>query len=289
MKLLAGKVGKPAHAMTNTIVSRHWAFALAACAVLVLSVASIASASTSYGTNYQYSYPYGTSYNYGTNYQYTNPYNSNYSNYYYGGQYAYPTNINYYPYGSHPSHQSYTRPSCSITITPATGAAESSYRWGYPMLLTWSASNATSASISPEVGSVTPTGSRIVYAKGSTYSMSVYGPGGTATCQTASYNVPFYTHGYGSGYNTNYYSYPNSYYTPTYTYPTTYTSGAANVVNNYVVGSASSVSLKQIPYTGLDFGVWGSAFMYLAIALSAAVGAYALVRRNRIFANVRGE
>ncbi len=279
----------------TTQIGRHWFLALIACALLVVSFANVvhASSSTWYG-NYDNSY-YGNSYpyNYGNygNYNYGNNYSS------YGYNYSYPTN--YYPYGSHYSHYGYNNPpSCSITITPAANYGSETHRWGYPMQLTWSSSNATTASISPDVGSVSSTGSRVVYANGQTYSMSVYGPGGTATCQTSSYSVPFYQQNYNYSYPQNYYAHPSTYYTPTYTYPTTYsypatyTSGAANVVNNYVVGSASSasVSLKQIPYTGLDYGLWGSAFMYLAIALAAAVAAVSLYHsraRTLLFPSAR--
>jgi len=277
--------GKPAHAMSHTIlggtIGRHWLAALVACALFSASFAQFAHAS---GYGYHYSYPYA---NHHSSYSSSYPYNYNhgshpyYGNYY--GSYSYPTN--YYPYGSHYSHQVYNNPpSCSITITPATNYSHNTHRWGYPMQLSWSSSNATSASISPDVGSVSSTGSRVVYAKGQIYSMSVYGPGGTATCQTGGYSVPFYHHDYNYNYSypQQYYTYPSTYYTPTNTLPITYTSGAANVVNNYVVGSSSkaSVSLKQIPYTGLDYGLWGNALAYLAIVLAASYAAWILARNR---------
>jgi hypothetical protein len=267
-------------------IGRHWYLALVACALLVVSTTQVVHAN-GYGNSYQYPYQYS----YDT--YYNGYYGSSYP-YYYGSDYyrsydynsAYPTN--YYPYGSHYTHHGYSNPSCSISITPATNYSRDTYRWGYPMQLTWSSSNATSASISPDVGSVSPSGSRVVYATGSIYSMSVYGPGGSATCQTSGYSIPFYHQNYNYSYPQNYYTYPSTYYTPTYTYPTTYsypatyTSGAANVVNNYVVGSSSSakVSLTQIPYTGVDMGLWGNALAYLAITLLAALGAIALLRRQ---------
>ena len=272
------------HFIVGRRVGKHWFLALVACALLVVSFAQVVHASGYWNYDNNYSYP---NTNYSNYYGYTYPYSGDYYTNYYG----YPTN--YYPYGSHYSHYGYaTQPSCSITITPAANYSHDTYRWGYPMQLTWSSSNATSASISPDVGSVSSSGSRVVYAKGQVYTMAVYGPGGTATCQTSSYSVPTYPYNYGSynyGYPyTNYYTYPSNYYSPTYTHPTTYsypatyTSGAANVVNNYVVGSSSSakVALTQIPYTGADYGLWGTAFMYLAITLIAAYGAYALARRQ---------
>lgn len=265
------------HTILGGKIGRHWYLALVACALLVVSTAQVVHAS-GYWNGYQYSYPYQYSYDtYYGGYPYDNY--GYYGNYY--GSYSYPTN--YYPYGSHYSQYGYSNPpSCSITITPATNYSRDTYRWGYPMQLTWSSSNATSASISPDVGSVSPSGSRVVYATGQIYSMAVYGPGGTATCQTGGYSVPFYHQNYNSSYPSNYYTYPSTYYTPTYTLPVTYTTGAANVVNNYVVGSSSnaSVSLKQIPYTGLDYGVWGTALVYLAIVIAASFAAWTIARNR---------
>jgi hypothetical protein len=53
-------------------------------------------------------------------------------------------------------------------------------------LLTWTSYNATSATISPELGNVSLNGSQTVYPHGAmTYVMTVTGPGGTNTCQVS--------------------------------------------------------------------------------------------------------
>jgi hypothetical protein len=172
-----------------------------------------------------------------------------------------------YPYVyQYPQQYNYP-PTCTITIQPAGSSyTANSYPFGYPLLLTWSSSNATSASISPEVGSVSPNGSRIVYAKnwggGRVYTMAVYGAGGkTSTCQTSSYYVPDY-----SG---PYYPYSSSYvYPTTYTYPT-YTYSSYTMPSTYV-------ALTQIPYTGASFGVWGDALAWLSLTLLAVFAAATL-------------
>ena len=189
--------------------------------------------------------------------------NSNYGQSTYGYNYypySYQHGINYYP------QRNTTPPSCMITIKPSPDAyPENSYRYGVPMLLTWTATNADIASISPTVGSVTPNGSRVVYARGETYSMSVHGYGGSAHCQTASYNLPSYP--YGSS---------NYYYSANTQYPYSYPTYSNNVT--YVVGTPATISLNQIPYTGVGFGIWGIAAMWLAIILAAGFGAFALIR-----------
>ena len=192
--------------------------------------------------------------------------------------YSYQQGINYYP------QYNTTPPSCMITIKPSPDAyPENSYRYGVPMLLTWTATNANTASISPNVGSVSPNGSRVVYARGETYSMQVYGNGGSSVCQTASYNVPSYGYGQNNYYyssNGNYSGYPN------YTYPT-----YSNNVT-YVVGTPAHVSLNQIPYTGIGLGLWGSAALWFAIILAAGIAAGTILNYKRkevaqIFERVR--
>lgn len=147
---------------------------------------------SSYGSssNYNYSYVYNYPYQYGGTYGYPN-YPYNYQNYY-NYSYAYPT------------------PSCTITVSSAYGGGYYGYGYMYnqPATLSWSASNATSAYITPEVGTVATYGSRTVYpAPGTTYRMTVYGPGGTNTCQTTYYQqyqqYPYYQQQY-----YNYYQYP---------------------------------------------------------------------------------
>ena len=81
--------------------------------------------------------------------------------------------------------QTYTQqaPFCSITI----GAG---YQTGMTNL-TWSSSGATSAYISPNVGTVNVNGTTNIYSYGNTvYSLTVTGPGGTYTCRTQSYIAP---------------------------------------------------------------------------------------------------
>lgn len=74
-------------------------------------------------------------------------------------------------------------PSCTINANP------SSLQYGGSSTLTWTSSNATSATINHGIGSVGVNGSYTVsniYTT-KTYAMTVYGPGGSATCQTTIY------------------------------------------------------------------------------------------------------
>jgi hypothetical protein len=104
--------------------------------------------------------------------------------------------------------------------------------------LVWSSSNATAAYIS-SIGSVAPNGQRVVtgYAN-QIYSLTVTGQGGSYTCQTQMF-------------------------TPSYVPP-------VQPIN-------PSVSLTQIPYTGLDLGPIGNAMYWLSIFSVAAAGAYLAV------------
>ncbi|RJQ35750.1 hypothetical protein C4568_00360 [Candidatus Parcubacteria bacterium] len=112
--------------------------------------------------------------------------------------------------------------------------------------LTWSSQNATTAFISPNVGSVPVNGSRQVYSQGyTTFTLTVSGPGGSATCQTAT----------------------NPIYTVTPTAPT-----------------APYVALSQIPYTGFDYGPVGNAIYWTAILAFAAAAGYLLVYGMPTFA-----
>lgn len=212
--------------------------------MIVAGFALPASADYCYGAcdNYPYQYPYSYNYPYNNYYNYNNP------------------------------------PSCTITLSQSPTSYSQSWisQYGYPMLLTWSSSNATTASISPDVGSVSPSGSRIVYTRGQIYSMSVYGNGGTATCQTSSFAPTYpYSYPYNNAYSYNYGSYYQPYYSnytyPTYTYPTynypTYTTG---------------VKLSQMPYTGADFGFAGTLATWLAIVLVAGAGAVMLAQKTRL-------
>jgi hypothetical protein len=156
-----------------------------------------------------------------------------------GGPQAYPTNPPLYGSG----------PACTISISSAPNYGSNT------ALLTWSSSNATVASISPELGLVPTSGSRVVNIMGQTYSMSVYGAGGkTSVCQTSSY-APMYPFGFGSAYA---YNFPVQ---PGYPYQAT-------------------VKLSQIPYTGADFGLVGNLAAWLSVMLLAGAGAVTIARRN---------
>lgn len=103
--------------------------------------------------------------------------------------------------------------------------------------LVWSSSNAQSAYIS-QVGAVAPNGTRSVTGYANQiYSLTVTGQGGTYTCQTQQY-------------------------TPTYVPPAPIT---------------PSVSLTQIPYTGLSMSPFAQAMYWLSLLSVAAAGGYLLV------------
>jgi hypothetical protein len=103
--------------------------------------------------------------------------------------------------------------------------------------LVWSSSNATSAYIS-QIGSVAPNGTRVVTGfANQSYSLTVTGQGGTYTCVSQ----PF---------------------TPTYVPP---------------APIYPSVSLSQIPYTGLALSPLAQAMYWLALLSVAAAGGYLLV------------
>lgn len=103
--------------------------------------------------------------------------------------------------------------------------------------LVWSSSNAQSAYIM-SIGAVAPNGTRAVTGYANqTYSLTVTGQGGSYTCHTQ----PF---------------------TPTYVPPAPIT---------------PSVSLTQIPYTGLALGPVAQAMYWLSLIAAAAAGGYLLV------------
>jgi len=111
--------------------------------------------------------------------------------------------------------------------------------------LTWTSSFATSAYISPNIGTVNTSGSRLVTpGSNQIYTMTVYGQSGqSANCQA------------------------NYYYTPTYVQPT------------YIPPTtpAPYVSLSQIPYTGFDFGPLGNAIYWMTLLGFALAAAYLVV------------
>ncbi len=145
----------------------------------------------------------------------------------YVDNYGYP----YYP------HYNYTQvPSCVITLGGHTG-----YGLSRTANLSWRSSNATHAYLS-NVGTVGLNGMQaLLYPEiKNSYTLTVSGPGGTATCSTnGTYTGPQYP------------QYPGAY---------------------------PYVSLSQIPYTGLDLGPVGTALYWLGMILLAGGLAYGIVR-----------
>lgn len=150
-----------------------------------------------------------------------------------------------YPYN-------YPPPSCSITASNnygfgnlTAGSYYNTYRIGQAVL-SWNSNNASSAYISPSVGAVSTAGSTTVYPTGNqTYTLTVNGSGGTATCQTT-----------------------------VYPYNYAYTAPVISSASNYTMPAAPYVALTQIPYTGFDFGPFGNALYWLGMILFAVAGAY---------------
>lgn len=160
--------------------------------------------------------------------------------------------VSQYPV-QHPVQYTFGAPSCTISSSNYNnyGYNYNGYYNNQPMTLTWSSSNGTSAYISPNVGTVNPNGSTTVYPNGyTTYTMTVYGSGGTATCQTTA----------------NY-----SYVAPTYVAPT-YVAPAV-----YTAPVAPYVALSQIPYTGFDYGPVGNAIYWMSLLAFAVAAGYLLV------------
>jgi hypothetical protein len=118
-------------------------------------------------------------------------------------------------------------------------ASQTSIAAGQTTYLAWSSSyNVTSATLS-EFGSVAPSGTRAVYPSSTrTYVLTVYGSGT----------------GYGYGSN----------------------SATCSVTVN-VNNPAPYVSLSQIPYTGLDLGLFGSALYWMSLLSFAVAGGYLMV------------
>jgi hypothetical protein len=178
--------------------------------------------------------------------------------------YAYAPVSGYQPTHYQPAY--HPAPFCTISVSNNYGAQQT---------LTWNAVNATSASITPHIGSVPVSGSRVVSSLyGQAYTMTVYGPGGSATCNAQTFTSPILS-------QANYIApiftgatYAPSTYTPTYI-PTT--------------GSSAQVALTQIPYTGFDYGPVGNAMYWMSLVLIAVAGAYFLTyHRGGIFALLSG-
>ena len=130
----------------------------------------------------------------------------------------------------------YSMPTCTISVS-------NSYYNSYnnnPVTLTWSSTNAYSAMISPNVGTVNPSGSTTVNPTGGTtiYTMTVHGQGGSGTCQT----------------QVIYQQQP--------------------VTTHVPPAHTPYVSLSQIPYTGFDFGPVGNAIYWAGLLSFALAAAY---------------
>ncbi|RJQ35488.1 hypothetical protein C4556_00095 [Candidatus Parcubacteria bacterium] len=136
-------------------------------------------------------------------------------------------------------------PSCWITLTPQYGYG--SYNYNQQATLTWGSNNATSAYISPLIGSVPTSGSRTVYTDGYVmYTMTVYNAQGqSATCQTQTQVIP-----------------PPPVYPP-------------------------QITLTQIPYTGLDLGTVGTMAYYFSILAFALAASYLAVYYLPMFAGIK--
>src|SRR3989344_4347506 len=197
-------------------------------------------------------------------------------------------------------------PSCWITLTPQYGYSG----YSQPSTLSWGSTNATSASISPSVGSVGTSGSQTVYPSGSqVYTMTVYNAQGqSASCQTSQYYQPgalsctisanpstiqngqtsyltwnsmgnvtsaWLSDGLGSvASNGSLAVRPNR--STNYTLTVSGPSGASTC-NAYVNVAGSYVSLTQIPYTGFDFGPMGNALYFAALIAFALAAGYLVV------------
>ena len=206
-------------------------------------------------------------------------------------------------------------PSCWITLSPQSGYSGSYYN--QQATLSWGSSNATSASINPNIGSVGTSGSRTVYPSvNQMYTMTVYNSQGqSATCQTSQYYQPMPTptnlycsisanpssiQNGGTSYLT-WTSYGASFAwlsdglgnvglsgsltvrpesSRNYTMTVTDYQGRTQTCNTYVTVSGGYypyVSLTQIPYTGFNLGPVGNTLYWLALALFALAAGYLLV------------
>ena len=243
---------------------------LAGATLIVLFTSAFVFAQGYYNNSYNGAYnnsQYNNSYDYNYNASLNNSYN-NYNSYNNSSGYPYYNySDNSYRYNGYNYNYNY-RPNCSITVTNSSG----SYGYDRYVTLAWSSSYATSGYISG-VGSVGVNGAQAVYYPyNNTYTLTVYGPGGTATCST---NNPYYAtqlynnyNSYNNGYNG--YAY-NSYAQPlsNYTY--------ATPVVTYATPTYQYVKLAQTPYTGFDYGPVGNMLYWLGMIVVAFAGAYLIV------------
>jgi len=141
----------------------------------------------------------------------------------------------------------YNPPSCWINISNYGYGQGGQYQYNQPATLSWGSNNATTAFISPLIGSVQTYGSRTVYTDGYVmYTMTVYNTQGqSATCQTQTQVIP-----------------PPPIYPP-------------------------QITLTQIPYTGFDLGTVGMTLYYGAILAFALATAYLAVYYLPMFASLK--
>lgn len=139
-------------------------------------------------------------------------------------------------YYAQPQYVPQPTPSCSIN------AASGSTYAGSPITLSWYSYNATSATITA-LGSVPLSGSRTVNPYTSTtYTMTVWGPGGSATCSTVAYVAP------------------STYLAPIH-YP----------------APAHHIPLSSVPYTGFDAGPLGNIIYWSALVAWSLFAGYMVV------------
>jgi len=144
-------------------------------------------------------------------------------------------------------------PTCTITSATVSTTASST-----TLSLTWSSSyDVTTASISPEIGSVAPSGSRtVVLTTATPYSMSVTGPGGTASCNTTGFGGSgSYTGGSGSLsdllFNTNYDTNFNTGTSTGYDDDYTNTNTNTNSTTTSVIDQINNVNLVTVATTSI--------------------------------------
>ena len=203
-------------------------------------------------------------------------------------------------------------PSCWITLTPQYGYSGSSY-YNQPSTLSWGSTNASSANISPSIGTISTSGSQTVYPSGNQiYTMTAYNSQGqNTTCQTSQYYQPGVSSCTLSANPLSIRNGEASYLTWTSQGNVTsawLSDGLGNVAPNgslsvrpessrnytltvigangtqscnaYVTVSGSyypSLSLTQIPYTGFDMEPIGNVFYFAALALFAFAAGYLVI------------
>ena len=178
--------------------------------IALLFVPLVAAHAQVYSGSYYPTTNYNTSYYPTTSYPTSNQYYNNNNSYYPTNTYGNYGN-GYYPY-------SYPSPTCTLSITsPATYASSQG-------TVSWTTMNATSVYLS-NVGQEAPVGSVSVYMyPGEAFTLTMSGPGGSASCQNTYYPAQQYGYNNGYGYNNQQYytnQYQSSYY-PTYSNPTYY-------------------------------------------------------------------